>query len=188
MGAFYVNYTLRGTTQAAVVSVIGGRSASVTAPRNGCVVVFDQASDDQDLGAIAELASSMSRSLRCVVLATVNHDDDILFYQLYETGELTDNYDSSPNYFDAAAEPSPPVGGDPRRLCEAFGAADIQAVNGVLSKSSYDEDGYVFESERHTDLVDLLGIPNIVVGTTYADIQRGDLPTGWSLEDLVQVK
>jgi hypothetical protein len=185
MGNFYTNYTLRGPSQQAVAAALAGRKAIVTPPHNGCVVAFDEASDDQDQERIVELATRLSSELRCAVLAVLNHDDDILWYQLYEGGKLTDEYDSSPGYFDPSVEPSAPAGGDAQRLCTAFGAGEAAAVEAVLRKSSYDEGGYVFAFERHADLVRALGLPEFAVGTAYASFEREEFPEGLSGEDMM---
>ena len=79
MGGFYTNYTLRGPSQQAVSAALAGRKAVVTPEHAGCVVAFDEASDDQDEERIAELASRLSSELRCPVLAVLDHDDDILW-------------------------------------------------------------------------------------------------------------
>jgi hypothetical protein len=42
MGAFYVNYTVKGSEQKAVVLALSGRKAFVTAERNGYIVEFDK--------------------------------------------------------------------------------------------------------------------------------------------------
>jgi hypothetical protein len=178
MGNFYTNYTLKGPSQHAVATAFAGRSAIITPVRDGCVVVFDEASDEQDSAIITELASELSRDLHCPVLAVLNHDDDIFWYQLFVAGELADEYDSSPGYFDPSAEPSAPAGGSAERLCQAFGADDQDAVETILRKSSYDNDGYVFAFERHADLVRTLGIPEWGVGTAYASFERDELPEG----------
>ena len=68
MGNFYTNYTLKGPSQQAVAAALAGRSAIVTPAQDGCVVVFDEQSDDQDSAVITELASHLSRELRCRVL------------------------------------------------------------------------------------------------------------------------
>ena len=83
MGNFYTNYTLRGPSQQAVAAALAGRSAIVTHEQDGCVVVFDEASEDQGQEVITGLASRLSRELSCPVLAVLNHDDDIFWYQLY---------------------------------------------------------------------------------------------------------
>ena len=185
MGGFYTNYTLRGPSQQAVAAALAGRKATVTPPHSSCVVAFDEASDDQDQERIVELAARLSSELRCPVLAVLNHDDDILWYQLYESGKRTDEYDSSPGYFDPSAEPSAPAGGDAQRLCTAFGASDVAAVERVLRKSSYDDDGYVFAFERHADLVRALGLPEFAVGTAYASFERDEFPEGLTRADMM---
>ena len=186
MGGFYTNYTLRGPSQKAVASALAGRKAIVSPESSGCVVAYDEASDDQDGAAIAALASHLSASLHCPVLAVLDHDDDILWYQLYEDGKLTDEYDSTPGYFDPSAEPSAPAGGDAERLCRAFGASDVAAVEAVLRKSSFDADGYAFAHERHADLVRTLGLPEFAVLKAYASFERGEYPEGMSAQDMMR--
>lgn len=187
MGNFYTNYTLKGPSQQAVAAALAGRSAIVTPAQDGCVVVFDEQSDDQDSAVITELASHLSRELRCPVLAVLNHDDDIFWYQLYLGGELADEYDSSPGYFDASAEPSAPAGGDAQKLCSAFGTASVAEVESILRKSSFDEGGYTFAVERHTDLARALGIPSFGVGAGFSYVSDGELPDGLEEEDLLRV-
>ena len=186
MGSFYTNYTVYGTNHRDVAEALAGRTAIVTPEHNGCVVVFDKESDEQDVSKIATLASKLSRVLKTSVLALLNHDDDILWYQFYQNGELADEYNSAPGYFDPTAEPSPPVGGSPQVLCAAFGVSDIAAVEGVLRKSSFDEGGYSFAIERHSDLVAALGISDFAVGTAYASFEYGEYPEGLTPDALLR--
>ena len=186
MGGFYTNYTLRGPSQKAVAEALAGRKAIVSPKSSGCVVAYDEASDDQDGEAIAALASHLSGTLCCPVLAVLDHDDDILWYQLYEDGKLTDDYDSTPGYFEPSAEPSAPAGGDAQRLCRAFGATNPVAVEAVLRKSTFDYDGYAFAHQRHADLVRALGIPEFAVLKAYASFERGEIPDGFSARDFVR--
>lgn len=187
MGNFYTNYTLRGPSPQAVAAALAGRSAFVTPAQNGCVVVFDEESDEQDTEIITELASRLSRELRCPVLAVLNHDDDIFWYQLYLSGELADEYDSSPGYFDPEAEPSAPAGGDAQKLCSAFGASSVAEVESVLRKSSFDEDGYTFAFERHADLARALSLPAFGVGAGFRYVSEGELPEGLDEDRLLRV-
>jgi len=108
----------------------------------------------------------------------MNHDDDILWYQLYESGTLSDTYDSCPDYFDfdGEGEPRGPTGGDAGKLCNAFAHGDREQVEGILRKSL--EDGYVFAFQRHADLVEALGLPAFAVGFAYASFGRGEPPDG----------
>ncbi len=186
MGQFYVNYTLRGVTQGAVAKALAGRACIVTPSANGTVVAFDDESENQDQDVISSLAMELSRKLRCPVLAVMDHDDDILWYQLYTDGELQDEYDSTPGYFDPAAQPSAPAGGDAAKLCSAFGSSNLDVVERVLRKSAFDNDGYTFASERHGDLVNALGISPFGVGTAYASFEYEELPEGLSADNIMR--
>lgn len=166
MGNFYVNYTLRGPDQKSVAEVLAGRSAIVTPLHDNYVVVFDEESDQQNHEVIAELASELSGQLNCPLLAMLNHDDDILWYQLYLNGELVDEYNSTPGYFNASDEESAmagPTGGDAKKLCAAFGSDAVEEVEDILRKPW--PDGYMFAVERHADLVAAIGMPPFAVGT-----------------------
>ncbi len=188
MGNFYTNLTLRGPTQAEVAAALAGRTALVTPSEAGCVVVFDEACDSQDPELLAGLAEQLSRQFRCPVLAVLNHDDDILNYLLYLYGNLEDQYDSSPNYFDPDAEPAAPSGGDAAKLCAAFESPNVAAVESILRQSGLDEDGYTFEVERHEDLVLALGLPTFGVGAGYNYVSQGELPEGLTELDLIRVQ
>src|SRR5690242_12194507 len=120
MGNFYTNFTLRGPSQQAVAKLLTGRSAFVTSEQNGVVMVFDEECDTQDQAVITELGERLSRKFGCAVWSVLNHDDDILWYQLYLAGELVDEYDSTPDYFEDSEEPSDsgPKGGNANMLCD----------------------------------------------------------------------
>lgn len=184
MGNYYTNYTLRGVTQQAVANALTGRTCIVTPSINNSVVAFDEESDSQDQHLISQLAAKLSGNLQCTVLAVLNHDDDILWYQLYSDGKLQDEYDSSPGYSDTSAQPSAPAGGNAQTLCSAFGATDSATVEPILRKSAFEDDGYIFAFERHADLAKALGISPFGVGTAYASFDSDELPEGLSLDDV----
>jgi hypothetical protein len=186
MGNFYTNYTLRGPSQRAVAAALAGRSAIVTPAKDGCVVVFDEQSDDQDPAVITELASRLSREMTCPVLAVLNHDDSILWYQLHLSGALADEYDSSPGYFDPSAGTSGPSGGDAAKLCAAFEAGDAPAVESVLRKPRDSERGYLFAVQRHAALVAALRLPTFAVGAGFRYVSDGELPKGLAEDDLLR--
>jgi len=179
MGNFYASYTLRGPGQQSIATALAGRSAFVTSAHKGCVVVFDEESDGQNGEIIAELASRLSGQFRCPLLAVMNHDDSILWYQLYLSGELVDEYNSAPGYFeteDEEAAMAGPEGGDAGKLCAAFGSDAVAEVEAILRKPGADTDGYVFAVERHGDLAGALGIPSFGVGAGFGTISSGELP------------
>jgi hypothetical protein len=195
MGNFYVNYTLRGPDQQTVAAVLAGRASIVSPSQNGCVVVFDEESEEQNPEVIAELASRLSGHLKCSLLAVVNHDDDILKYQLFLNGDLMDKYDSTPGYFSGAEddddEPSPvngPQGGNAKLLCETFGANAVSEVEQILRKPSLSEDGYVFAFERHADLAAALDIASFGVGASFSALVEGELPEDLDENALIKTK
>lgn len=195
MGNFYVNYTLRGPDQQAVAAVLAGRASIVSPLQNDCVVVFDEESEEQNPEVIAELAARLSRRLKCPLLAVVNHDDDILKYQLFLNGDLMDEYDSTPGYFggeeeddDEAPAVNEPQGGNAMLLCEAFGAKAVSEAEHILRKPALSEDGYVFAFERHADLVAALGIASFGVGTSFGALVDGELPEDLDENALMRTK
>ncbi len=147
--------------------------------RGGCVVVFDRQSEDESN---TELGLDLSERFNCPVLAVINHDDDVLVYQLFEGASPVDEYCSCPAFFDPA-EPESPTGGDVNRLCAAFGSTNLSEVDSILRRPS-DERGYVFAIDRHQDLVRALALPDFAVGASYYYIAEGEFPEGLTRADL----
>ena len=190
MGNFYTSYTLRGPDQNAVAAIMAGRSALVTPAHDGCVVVFDEESDGQNDEIIAELASRLSGQFRCPLLAVMNHDDSILWFQLYLSGELVNEYNSAPGYFeteDEEAAAAGPEGGDAKKLCAAFESNEIVKVEKILREPGAADGSYVFEIERHIDLARALGIPEFGAGG-FNQISEEALPGGLAEDDWIKTK
>jgi len=146
-------------------------------------VAFDSVCDEQDIDGIQALTSRLSRELRCSALAVIVHDDDVLGCFLYHDGELVDGYNSCPSYFDfdSTKEPTDPAGGNAERLCATFGVSNQQEVESILRKRR-GKGGYVFETERHRDLMRALSLPRFAVGTAFASFDRGEYPEGLAAE------
>src|SRR5579859_2300594 len=187
MGASYVNYTLRGPTPQSVAQALAGRSAIVTKMENNCVVVVDEQSDEQDQELIAEFGKLLSDRFNCPVLAVLNHDDGILWYQLYVNGDLADEYDSSPGYFDFEESPDGdvPSGGNAQVLCRAFASNAVEDVSRILRNSMDGTDGYIFENERHADLAAALGLPQFSVAAGFEYFSIGELFGSLEEADLI---
>jgi hypothetical protein len=174
MGAFYTNVTVRHADVDAVIAALEtlGRDAFVAPARNGAVVVFDAHIESQDARDIDSLASPISKRLRCAALLALNHDDDLLYYALFERGRLVDEYNSRPGYFDGTEQTA--AGGDARKLAAAFGVRDrADRLDRLLHGAEY-----AFETERHAALVQLLELPPAAVGSGYDTISQGELPEG----------
>jgi hypothetical protein len=187
MGALYGNITLKGPSQAAVVEALRGRRAIVTRNIGDYTVAFDSVCDEQDIDGIQALTSRLSRELRCPALAVIVHDDDVFGYFLYEEGELTDWYNSSPSYFDFGSVDSPaaPDGGNAERLCETFRAGRPEQLEHILRQRPGKE-GYVFETDRHRDFVSVLSLPECSVGVAFASFDGGEYPEGLSPSSMVR--
>ena len=175
MGQSYTNYTLRGVSQDAVVAALKGRKALVSPVSKGCVMVGEQESDNQDQEEIGKLAAHLSANLHCTVLALLVHDDDILWYELYENGTLGDRYNSTPGYFDFSGESTdlPPAGGNAEKLCASFASGDPAAVERILREPFGGK--YVFAGDRHDDLIRELNLPSFARPCCYAGIAEGYL-------------
>jgi hypothetical protein len=79
-----------------------------------------------------------------------------------------------------------PSGGNAQWLCSAFGATGVVAVEHILRKSAYDDDGYAFAFQRHADLSRSLGLPEFGVGVSHASLERGEYPNGLAAEVLMR--
>jgi hypothetical protein len=191
MGSFYTNVTLRTTNRDKVIETLreADREAYVSKPQKGGIVVYDNETEDQDIEVLRELADSLSTALRCPALAVLIHDDDVLVYTLHESGKVVDEYNSSPGFFDESSGSEEPEGGDAARLCQAFGVSDgVADVESILrrSRAGGGDTGFVFETERHEELVKALGLPIVAIGTGFNYIEQGELPEG-TLDDFVRV-
>jgi hypothetical protein len=157
-----------------VLARLNNRPVFVSETNAGFTIVLDAACESQDGKVLAELGASLSAQFHCPVLAILNHDDDILYFELYENGEKTDEYNSSPAYFsedeDAGEEP---IGGNAPRLAAVFGASDASRIERVLRASAED---YMFQTDRHRDLAEALGVPAFWVGVGHTYAKEGDLP------------
>jgi hypothetical protein len=103
MGAFFTNLHVRNSSTQAVCEVLPKLTQSrayVSPPTNGWVTVYTQATEDQDEKKLCALAGGLSKMLKANVLAFLVHDSSIACYWLYVCGELADQFNSAPDYFD----------------------------------------------------------------------------------------
>jgi hypothetical protein len=190
MGNWYTNVALKGAQQADVVAMLEelGRRAYVTPERSGWIVVYDQETDEFDLGVLESLALTLCTRLSCVALASCNADDDVLWLAVYENGALSTRYASSRKSFEdgdefpelkEAAEvlarvlQKPEAKNDARRVL-----GKSHGVLGLVSFFTKLKIGYVTEIQRHLELSDLLGMPRAAVGLGYNYVHKGENPEG----------
>jgi len=180
MGAFYTSHTLRGPASSDVIAFLKDRRAYVSTSGSPVTIVLDEDCESQDGQLLADLGARLSAHFRCPVLAVLNHDDDILYFELYEDGEKTDEYNSNPAYFGEDDAEEGPSGGDASRLAAAFGAINAEVIESILRRSDY-----VFETKRHFELAASLGIPAFAVGVGYRYADAGEFPPGVSKDTFI---
>jgi hypothetical protein len=102
MGNFYSNLTTPGPSQSGVAALLRslGRNAYLTPRTNGFTVICDRECENQKTDLLASVALTLSTHLECPTSAVLNHDDDVLWYQLFDCGKLWDSYISSPEWLE----------------------------------------------------------------------------------------
>lgn len=177
MGSFYVSFVVRDGEQAAVAAALKalGRTALVSPARDGYVYFYDAKADEQDEAEIDTLGEAISQQLDTVVLAVLNHDDDVLIYWLFERGAEIDRYNSFPGYFGSEEDEDDgilPQGGDAAKLVRSLGAStSAKKVHEVL-RADNEREEYVFALDRHATLAQLLGLAPELCCLGYQDCRE----------------
>jgi hypothetical protein len=148
-----------------------GREAFV-ADLGGTCVVYDRECDEQDTEILGALAAHLSAHLDARSFAVLNHDDDILWLQLYDHSELIAEY---------ANRGGPRT--NVRALCRAFGKPRQVLPVWLLLRRPF-----VFQSNRHRLLARRLGLPQASIGLGFTYIRRGDSPSGVGADKLLPVR
>jgi hypothetical protein len=184
LGNFYFNYTLKGPRREPLARSLKGHRTLIAPEQNGCVVVLIETPSRQDID--PQLAVRLSGEFKCPLLSITNHDDDILFYALYRSGQLVDEYDSAPDYFERSTSRRPrgPIGGDAALLCSTFAHGTEKNVERILRATS---DKYMFEVDRHRDLVIELNLSTHALSLDYDHAIKNDIPPllGISRDDMI---
>ena len=173
MGSSYSNLTLRGADRERTIAALRarGRDAFVGPEQDGAFVVFDEASEN-DPEALEALAVELTRELGGVALAVTVHDEDVLYFSLVRDGSVLDQYDSCPGYFTGDEQPA--SGGDAAQLAETFGAPGSRDEVERILRAPPKQGDYFFETARHEDLVDVLGLPEYGVSLGYKYVYQGE--------------
>ncbi|MGB9465343.1 MAG: hypothetical protein WBR10_09535 [Candidatus Acidiferrum sp.] len=190
MGNWYTNVSVKGAQQANIVAVLEelGRCAYVTPETAGWIVVYDQQTDEFDLGILESLALTLSMRLACTTLASCNADDDVLWLALYENGSLATRYASSRKSFEDGDE-FPELKESAEVLARVFQRPETKnqvlrvlgtshGVLGLLRLFLKLRIAYITEVQRHLDLSNLLGMPLAAVGLGYRYVNKGETPEG----------
>ncbi len=155
----------------------------VAAGKNGWTSLFEERASEQDDQRIRELAGGLSKDLRVPAIAFLVHDSDIACYWLYENGELLDEYNSDPGYFDGETD-GPPSPTEPRtdlllRYCRpGVKESDVAAILDMGNVRAT-----TFAEEIIERLARLLGIDSRFAIADYRDLADGEGPGGVGGDD-----
>ncbi len=185
MGNFYANVVVRGMSPDQVRDVLVEHRirALVTPSLQGCVVVYEQRSDEGDLDALTKTARALSSAPGAVVLAAMNHDDDVLILRMFRGGVVAADYVNPRAVFYGV--PVPPGSYLPFKtaweLCRGFERrAHVGAAWFALQRP------YLFQVSRHADLADALGLPPDAVVLGHRYVTRGELPGSLTADDMLR--
>jgi len=177
MGLFCVNMHFRSTDDKALTGAVKKRGVTafrVLPAKGRWTTLYEEEASHQDDRRIRELMEGLSRDLKVAAIAFMVHDSDIACYWLYENGQLLDEYNSCPAYFDDdATGDEPPSGGRPDvlvRYCQP-GVAEDDLASMLVGESVFAE-GVI---ER---LAEALGIDVERALSDYRDGGGGGGPRG----------
>ncbi len=191
MGSFYTNVTVTNMDRDKVIGYLSSiNRKSIVAPySSGGIVIYDEKGESQD-GSIFQLAEDLSKTPKCCAFAIMNHDDSVLYFQVFSNGEIVDSYNSCPSYFEGEEE-LPPTGGNAETLCGMYNQKGkeklIEDILRYDSLANEDEERYIFETERHSDITNTLNLPSFAVGTGYNYITNGEYPEGLEFSDCATI-
>ena len=145
MGLTYDNITVKGSSQTEIAAFLNthGWEAYVSPTVGDITAVYDNEG--------ADIALALSEHFGCVTLFAWVHDEDYLFYKLYQKGILLDAYCSEPRSYlyyvpfdsiNSAKYVTPWLTtGNAAALCQAFDVPDaLQDVDRVLKHQTPDGD------------------------------------------------
>lgn len=176
MGNFYTSIAIKANDLDSIIRFLNKkkRVSFVSKPDNDFIYLYDQECE-QNPEQITQLCKEISSEFKCPALAFNNHDDDVLNYWLFVDGKEIDQYDSAPDYFEAA-EGMPPKGGDPVKLCNIFDCQnDVEKLGDILHKESFENNSYFFAYARHEMICEILGLNFQLSALSFELIERGDI-------------
>ena len=174
MGASFTNYQVRAKSASKVKKAIEPlvkSRAYVSPEKNGWVTIYDESSDDQNEATITHIATELSKSLDTAVIACLVHDSDIATYWLYQSGVLTDEFNSAPDYFGNTVDDKTRdrlSGNSDALLPLCVAGTTLEQIESVIHPP---DDFPIMAENVFIDLAKLLGIDDarIGLGFTYFD-------------------
>lgn len=119
-----------------------------------------------EAGPDASISDEIAKRMACDVFHLAVHDDDVFYYFFYRDGKLVDQYNSCPDYFEAASDEE--LGkseGHPELLQDLLpDPSFLKKLKKLLAG-----DKFTFESERMSQFAELFNLSNAL--TRYSDVR-----------------
>jgi len=93
MGHFYVNITTRKAPAGEIVNFLKAKGLTafvIGGPGDYCTI-YEEGCDAQDTDYLSSLLNEISSRFSCPAVGIINHDDDILAYELWANGVIVDS-------------------------------------------------------------------------------------------------
>jgi hypothetical protein len=181
MGLFCVNFHLRATDERSVADAMSRRGITrfhVVPAKTGWTALYEERASEQDDQWILQLGRGLSEELQVAVIAFLVHDSDIACYWLFDNGQLLDEYNSDPSYFDSDTDgPPSPSGGRTEILVRYCRPGIRQAeLAAILAEEAVQE--ATFAEEIIDRLARVLGIDPTLATSDCRDLAGGTRPRG----------
>lgn len=168
MGAHYLSIQIKCENRNAVVAAVEGLARAqngrlfVGPVLNGWIGLYPNDSLSSE-----SFAGEISRALDATVLALMVHHSDVFMYNFYQQGDLTDEYSSSPDYFEEVSpEERARLQGKPEFFRDLLGSDEkVNALRTLLI--SKDNEEFLFAENRMEKFAELLGIENTLSSYEY---------------------
>jgi hypothetical protein len=167
MNSSYTNITLKGPDQISILNYLHQkkRLAAVSPTLNQLSVVFDQETEHGNEELISDLTRELSEYFQCMALAVMNIANSAFWYNLWNAGQFVDVYDSRMVNTAILKQVSCDCSMNAKSLIQYIcSAGDHTKVKTVLEKS------YLFEIDRHNDLVQLLALSDYAIGIGFENL------------------
>jgi len=189
MGNFYVNITTRKASAEEIIKYLKSinlTSFVIKGPDDYCTI-YEEKCDEQDTKHISSLLKEISTNFSCPAIGMLNHDDDILAYELWSNGEKVDEYDSCPGYFSGDEDRMEPEGGDAKTMSHLLSdGTNEKEIDKILRSSGDGDVDFVFAIDRHQALAKAVGLPSHSIGYGFRYISEGEMPAGIQPEDILK--
>lgn len=174
MGNFYTNFTVLQSSSSSVAQVARqlGRNAYVLQCKNGDVLLYDEACDEQSIADIEELGVALSSELKSPIVAAMNNDDDHLFLWVFRGGRRSAFYDSVVAAPVCAWHLTRARGG-----ILAYPLAMVILIWPII----------LLQVWRHMALTNLLSLPQSEALLGYRYVSQGEFPAGYVSDDIDSV-